>query len=95
MTQESRLKRLETALGGKQTTILAVVPNHWGEDEVAEGITRLRQKYALPADSEVDLMRDRTCAEERLLFAGDLGALFDHVAKNSAKVGIVKSEDQE
>lgn len=94
MTQESRLKRLEAVIATSGNAIMAVVPEHWDDEEIQAGIARLIKDRALPTDWEVGLTKDPGCTEERLLFAGNLDALFKHVAKHSSRIGVTKAEAQ-
>ncbi|SFD58889.1 hypothetical protein SAMN04488523_101415 [Sulfitobacter brevis] len=94
MTQEGRVQRLEAIGGATKETILAVVPEHWDDDEVQAGITHLRKTFVLPCTWSMSMTRDQNLTEARLLFAGDLPALFKRVARRSGRIGIPSQEGQ-
>ncbi len=94
MTQESRLKRLEKAVGSAKDTVIAIVPDHWSEDEIQAGMISLKQSHAVPADLEVCLIKDQKCTDAEMAFAGDLDDLLNHVAKHSRRIGLPNPEAQ-
>ncbi len=95
MTRESRLKRLEAVIATSGNAIMAVVPEHWDDEEIQAGIARLIKQRELPSYWQVGLTNDPGATEERLLFAGNLDTLSKHVAKHSRRIGAPTGEAQQ
>ena len=88
MTQESRVRRLETTGNRPEGLIIVVIPAQWDGTETSDAIEMLRANHRLPAEWKADVMRDHGATQARLLFSGNLPALCKYVAKNSARIGV-------